>query len=57
MGFVREQVAKLEERGVVKAVRTPPRCINPLSVAAKELGDKKKASVMPGSEQTCERSS
>ena len=42
MGFVREQVAKLEERGVVKAVRTPPRCINPLSVAAKELGDKKR---------------
>ena len=38
MGFVREQVLKLEERGMVKAVRTPPRCINPLSVAAKELG-------------------
>ena len=42
MGFVREQVAKLDKRGVVKAVRTPPRCINPLSVAAKELGDKKR---------------
>ena len=41
MEFVWEHVQKLVERRVGKKVVGKPRCINPLTVATKELGEGK----------------
>ena len=37
VGFLREHVAKLVARGVVKKVEEVPTCVNPLTVASKKL--------------------